>query len=38
TELIDKLDQHWNRPPAPPTAPAKGYTAEDLHVLFGRDS
>ena len=36
TELIDKLDQHWHKPPSPPPAPAKGYAAEDLQVLFGR--
>jgi len=35
-ELVDKLDQHWNRPPSPQPTPAKGYAAEDLQVLFGR--
>lgn len=34
-ELVDKLDQHWNRPPpSPQPTPAKGYAAEDLQVLF----
>mgnify|MGYP000067742697 CR=1 FL=1 len=36
TELVDKLDQHWSKPPLPPPVPAKGYAAEDLQVLFGR--
>ncbi|MFW0154314.1 tyrosine-type recombinase/integrase (plasmid) [Mycobacterium sp. smrl_JER01] len=36
TELIDKLDQHWSKPPMPPPVPGKGYAAEDLQVLFGR--
>ena len=35
-ELIDKLDQHWNKRPLPPPVAAKGYVAEDLQVLFGR--
>ena len=35
-DLVDKLDEHWSRPPAPPPAPAKGYAAHDLQILFGR--
>ena len=35
-DLVVKLDQHWNRPPAPPPAAAKGYSAEDLRTLFGQ--
>lgn len=35
TELVDKLQQHWDRPPSPPPAPAAGYDGDDLQVLFG---
>jgi integrase/recombinase XerC len=34
-DLIAKLHEHWNRPPAPPPTAAPGYAAEDLRVLFG---
>ncbi len=34
-DLVDKLNQHWNRPPAPPPTPAAGYNPDDLRVLFG---
>ena len=35
-ELVDKLDQHWSKPPSPAPVAARGYVAEDLQVLFGR--
>lgn len=34
-DLVEKLQQHWNRPPAPPPTPAAGYDSADLRVLFG---
>lgn len=34
-DLVDKLDKHWNRPPAPPPTAAAGYDPADLQVLFG---
>lgn len=34
-DLVEKLNQHWNRPPAPPPTPAAGYDPDDLRVLFG---
>jgi integrase len=33
-ELVNKLDQHWNKPAAPPSVPARGYAAEDMQALF----
>lgn len=36
TDLITKLEEHWNRPPIPVVArPAPGYSDSDLRVLFG---
>lgn len=34
-ELVEKLQQHWDRPPPPPPSPAAGYNGDDLQVLFG---
>lgn len=36
-DLVEKLEQHWNRPPAPPPTPAIGYNPADLRVLFGKE-
>lgn len=33
-ELVMKLQAHYARPPAPPPAPAAGYSSADLNVLF----
>lgn len=33
-DLVEKLQDHWDRPPTPPPSPAVGYNADDLRVLF----
>lgn len=35
-DLVEKLQDHWDRPPMPPPSPAVGYNADDLRVLFGK--
>lgn len=34
-DLVAKLQEHWNRPPAPAPIPAAGYDPDDLRILFG---
>lgn len=34
-DLVAKLQEHWNRPPAPAPMPATGYDPDDLRILFG---
>lgn len=34
-DLVAKLQEHWNRPPAPAPTPATGYDPDDLRILFG---
>lgn len=36
-ELVEKLQQHWDRPARPPPSPAPGYNADDLTTLFGKE-